>query len=373
MEIFGGRGAGGVTWKPFEKCLQTLDLCDVSCDLLDGMTHGGRVGREIRSGLHHVSSSLHLSPVPPAFHWSLFHFLISPHLRRGAASSTHLSAAPISVILLLLLLLSPFCPPRVSQIRKNLQRQEKANLIDKGEKTLILSHSTLSIISSRFPVHVKHVKSQFFFPLILQLWYLYACNGELCQMPTGLRCKLSPPPATVDLAKSSNPQIPARWFASLCIFSPPLPKPGFPFRSPLNPSLNPWCLRFTKVNETIRRGSKWAWAVINVLFYLISDSVLMEFGAEMGKSGASAESRASRGSAALFCLTHTGRLLLYICIKSDLTTSGQLNAKARTHAWCTHWGLNPRSGFSGPHSAVAWVTCRKILTPARTQTHPWSR
>lgn len=25
----------------------------------------------------------------------------------------------------------------------------------------------------------------------------------------------------------------------------------------------------------------------------------------------------------------------------------------------------------GPHSAVARVTCRKILTSVRTQTHPW--
>lgn len=80
----------------------------------------------------------------------------------------------------------------------------------------------------------------------------------------------------------------------------------------------------------------------------------MEFGAQRGKSGASAESRASRGSAALFCLTHTGGLLLCICIKSDLTTSGQLNAKARTHAGRTHWGINPRSGFSRPHSAATW-------------------
>lgn len=92
-----------------------------------------------------------------------------------------------------------------------------------------------------------------------------------------------------------------------------------------------------------------------------------------GKSGTSAERRASCGSAALFCLTHTGCRLLYICNKSDLTTSGQLNAKARTHAECTHWRINPRSGFSGPHSAVAWVTCRKILTSAWTQTHPWPR
>lgn len=80
----------------------------------------------------------------------------------------------------------------------------------------------------------------------------------------------------------------------------------------------------------------------------------MEFGAQRGKSEASAARPALRGSASLFCLTHTGCLLLYICIKSDLTTSGQLNAKARTHAGCTHWGINPRSGFSGPHSAVAW-------------------
>lgn len=77
-------------------------------------------------------------------HWSLFHFLISSHHCRGAASLTYLSAAQICVILFLpaslhlflLCLSSPPHPPvlQVNQIHRNSQKQEKANLLDKKTK-----------------------------------------------------------------------------------------------------------------------------------------------------------------------------------------------------------------------------------------------
>lgn len=144
----------------------------------------------------------------------------------------------------------PISPPpvlQVSQIHRNSQRQGKTNLLDKERKKnhvesqIFLSHYSLFnraafFFSLPFSHTYKNVKKKWnVFLLGLYLCYLYVYHSEVCQMYRGPRCKFTSPWVTVDLANSSKPQIPARWFASLCIFSVPLLKPGFPFLSPQTP------------------------------------------------------------------------------------------------------------------------------------------